>query len=111
MSAELRRRRDDWIPRPLRDWLLITVMFGMLAIMNVISGLSAREARSEAVKVREALEDVNVTAQNRCIIRVVLSFPPPVNEDEFDRVLGDYDDCIEEETAAVRQRSQGRRGR
>lgn len=97
-----RRRRDDWIPRPLRDWLLIVVLFGMLAIMNVISGLSANGARSEAREVREALEDVNVTAQNRCIIRVILSFPPPVGEDEFDKVLADYDECIEKETEAVK---------
>lgn len=98
----MNRRSTDWIPKPLRDWLLIVVLFGMLAVMNIIVGLNANGARAEARRVREALEDVNVTAQNRCIIRVVLSFPPPVSEGEFDRVLGDYDACIEKETEAVK---------
>lgn len=108
MPEEMQRRRSDRIPRPLRDWLLVLVMFGMLAILNVTVGLAAREARQEATEVRRVLEDVNVTAQNRCIIRVVLSFPPPVSEDEFDVVLGDYDDCIQEETDAARERREGR---
>lgn len=97
-----KRRRTDSVPRVLRDWLTVIVLFGMLAIMNIVSGLAANQARAEAKKVRTALEEVNVTAQNRCIIRVILSFPPPVSEGEFDTVLGDYDACIEKETDAVR---------
>lgn len=98
-----RRRRTDRIPKVLRDWLLLIVLFGMLAVMNVIAGLAAHEARKEAREVRKALEAVNVTAQNRCIIKVILSFPPPVGEEEFGVVLADYDKCIEAETAVVRK--------
>lgn len=101
-NAEHNRRRSDRIPRPLRDWLLVLIMFGMLAVLNVTVGLAAQSARNEAIAVRKALDAVNVTAQNRCIIRVVLSFPPPVSESQFDKVLGDYDECIQKETRAVK---------
>lgn len=96
------RRRTDRIPGLFRDWLLILILFGMLAITNISVGFIAQDAKHEAKKVRTALADVNVTAQNRCIIRVVLSFPPPVSEDEFDLVLDNYDECIREETEAVK---------
>lgn len=103
MAQEMNRRWTDRIPRPLRDWLLLLIMFGMLAVLNVTVGIAARDAKNEAAEVRKTLEEVNVTAQNRCIIRVILSFPPPVDEEQFDRVLGDYDECIEKETAAVKK--------
>lgn len=106
MAQQFNRRRSDRIPSILRDWLVVIILFGMLATMNVVTALAAREAKEQAARVREALEDVNVTAQNRCIIRVILSFPPPVSEGEFDTVLADYDDCIEEETAVVNEREE-----
>lgn len=107
MAERLNRRRSDKIPSILRDWLVVIVLFGMLAILNVVVALAARDAKEEAARVREALEVVNITAQNRCIIKVVLSFPPPVSENEFDSVLADYDVCIEEETAVVNEREGG----
>lgn len=82
-----------------RDWLFMVVVFVLLAVLNTTSFLAAREAEKEAKRVRTALEQINITSQNRCIIQVVLSYPPPISQEQFDIVLADYDACIKRETA------------
>lgn len=86
-----------------RIWEAIAVLgvFVLLATLNYTTLTAAHTAEEEATQVRKELERINVPAQNRCIVKVVLSFPPPIQEDDFETVLQEYDDCIEEEAGRL----------
>lgn len=82
----------------MRDWMVVAALFVILGVMTLTNTFYAREAEGQAKKVNNALEHINITSQNRCIIQVVLSYPPPITQDQFDVVLDDYDKCIKRET-------------
>lgn len=84
----------------MRDWVVVAALFVVLGILTLTGAQYAKNAENEAKKVTEVLETINITSQNRCIIQVVLSYPPPISQEQFDIVLGDYDECIKRETAS-----------
>lgn len=83
---------------PLRDYFVVGAFFAILTILTLVTIIYAKEAEAEAREVRRELGELNVTAQNRCMVKVVLSYPPPVSEDQFEEVLQDFDRCIIEQT-------------
>lgn len=85
----------------VKDWFVVIAFFGILTILTLVTIIYAKEAEQEAREVREALNELNVTAQNRCMVKVVLSYPPPVQEGDFAEVLADFDTCIAEQTGAT----------
>ena len=82
----------------MKDWFVIIAFFAILTVLTLVTIIYAKEAEQEAREVRRELQELNVTAQNRCMVKVVLSYPPPVSENQFDTVLKDFDSCIVRET-------------
>lgn len=82
----------------MKDWLVVMVLFAVLAVLTLVTVGYAREAEKAANDVREDLVGLNITAQNRCMVQVVLSYPAPVGQDQFDVVLRDFDECVLRET-------------
>jgi hypothetical protein len=80
----------------VKDYLVNFILFAILAVLVIVTTLYAREAQSEAMVVRNKLNSLNITAQNRCMVRVVLSYPPPISEQQYDLVLSDFDRCVSE---------------
>lgn len=74
--------------------LAITVLFIVLAINAVATVIYARSAETNAAMVKQDLEALRITTQNKCIVRMVLSYPPPVPQDQFPIILTEYDACI-----------------
>lgn len=86
---------------PIMNWFIVFVFFCILTVLTLVTVIYAKEAEQEAREVRQELKQLNVTAQNRCMVQVVLSYPPPVQEDQFAEVLADFDTCIAEQTGAT----------
>jgi len=80
-----------------KDKLGTLALFCVIAILTFTTIVYARNAETEAKKVSRQLDSLTLTAQNRCIIKVILSYPPPISQAQFDVVLADYDKCIQDE--------------
>jgi uncharacterized membrane protein len=83
----------------------IIAFFVILSILTTVTIVSSKKAESEARELRRELDELNVTAQNRCIVLAVLSFPPPITQEQHAVVLGNFDQCIVEQTGKIDQRT------
>jgi hypothetical protein len=81
-----------------KDWLMVgfLVVFATLTALSLVSIVYAKKAEQRAREVRRELTVLNVSAQNRCMVLVVLTYPPPINETQYDKVMGDFDKCVRE---------------
>lgn len=85
----------------MKDRISTFVLFGIIAVLILTTTIYARNAESEAKKVQTQLTNLSITAQNRCIIKVILTYPAPVSQAQFNVVLADYDSCIKAELATA----------
>ena len=79
----------------IKEWFVAMIFFIILAILTLVTIIYAKEAEQEAREARRQVVDLNVTAQNRCIVQVILAYPSPVQETELSLVLQDFDECIQ----------------
>lgn len=82
----------------MRDWLVVLILFAVLTVLTLVTVIYARAAEQEAKEIQKELSELNITAQNRCMVQVVLSYPAPLSQDQFDLVLRDFDSCVVRET-------------
>lgn len=82
----------------MKDRLYLPILFVVLAVLTLVTVVYARAAEQRATEIQKELSELNITAQNRCMVQVVLSYPAPLSEDQFDVVLRDFDLCVIRET-------------
>ena len=70
------------------------VLFIVMAVNAVATVIYARSAEDTARQVKTDLDGLKITTQNKCIVRMVLSYPPPVPQEQFPIILTEYDACI-----------------
>lgn len=84
--------------------LVVAILFMLFTVNTTATVIYARNAEATAKRVQADLDSLKITTQNKCVVRLVLSYPPPVNPDEFEAVLREYDECIAaQEHEAARQ--------
>ena len=86
--------------------LLLVVSMMLLVLFTVSTTATviyARSAESTAKGVAKDLEGLRITTQNKCIVRMVLSYPPPVPNDQFSVILTEYDACIAAQEKKIKE--------
>lgn len=87
--------------KSFKDYFVMLALFGILTVLTMVTIIYAKEAEAEAKEVRRELNELNVSAQIRCVVRVILSYPPPVAPGEFAEVEKSFDQCILDHTGVT----------
>lgn len=79
------------------------ILLVLFTVNTTATVIYARNAEATSKKVQADLDDLKITTQNKCIVRLVLSYPPPIRADEFELVLEEYDQCIEDQFVKIKK--------
>lgn len=83
--------------------LVAIILLTLFTISTTATVIYARSAEAKAKEVSKQLEALKITTQNKCIVRMVLSYPPPVPNDKFDIILKEYDACIAAQAKEIKE--------
>ena len=85
------------------QWVIGMIVFVLFTVNATATVIYARSAEANARDVKRELDALTITTQNKCIVRMVLSYPPPVPQEEFDIILAEYEKCITAQAKEIKE--------